>query len=59
MDEEMKENERLKNVGELVVKAPLEALRKAARVTLGITVREIREDGKIIFTYDSPLCHPE
>ena len=27
-------------------------------MTLGITVREIREGGKIIFTYDSPLSPP-
>ncbi|RLE52110.1 MAG: hypothetical protein DRJ26_04000 [Candidatus Methanomethylicota archaeon] len=50
--------EELKKRGELVVEAPLEVLREAAKITLGVSVKEIREDNKIIFTYDSPVCPP-
>ncbi|MCS7365247.1 MAG: hypothetical protein NDF54_07425 [archaeon GB-1867-035] len=50
--------EELKKRGELIVEAPLEILREAAKLTLGISVMEIRENDKIIFTYDSPVCPP-
>lgn len=50
--------EELKKRGELIVEAPLEILREAAKLTLGISVMEIRENNKIIFTYDSPVCPP-
>ncbi|RLE50494.1 MAG: hypothetical protein DRJ21_01665 [Candidatus Methanomethylicota archaeon] len=54
----MKRVEELKRRGELVVEASLEAIREAARLTLGVTTKEVREDNKIIFTYESPVCPP-
>jgi|GEM_PF-1320215 len=54
----MERIEELKKRGELIVEAPIEILREAARITLGIGVKECREDDNIVFTYESPVCPP-
>lgn len=45
--------------GELIIEAPLEVLREAARVLFGALLKEEKEDRKIVFTYDAPVCQPK
>ena len=54
----MSKIEELKKRGELIVEAPLQYIAEAARIALGVAVKEVRENKEIIYTYESPVCPP-
>ncbi|MEM3615712.1 MAG: hypothetical protein QXX09_03580 [Candidatus Methanomethylicia archaeon] len=50
--------DRNESKGELIVEADMEALREAAKIVFGASIKEYVEDGKTIFTFETPLCPP-